>query len=58
MQIEKKYYTVDTIDKVNLLIEHINQSNTIAYDTETNSLNTIKLSYYISKYDKKNVNRL
>ena len=42
MQIEKKYYTVDTIDKVNLLIEHINQSDIIAYDTETNSLNPRK----------------
>jgi len=41
-QIEKKYYTVDTIDKVNLLIDHINQSHTIAYDTETNSLNPRK----------------
>ena len=42
MQIEKKYYTVDTIETVNLLIEHINQSHTIAYDTETNSLNPRK----------------
>jgi DNA polymerase I-like protein with 3'-5' exonuclease and polymerase domains len=42
MQIEKKYYTVDSIDTVNLLIEHINQSEVIAYDTETNSLNPRK----------------
>jgi DNA polymerase I-like protein with 3'-5' exonuclease and polymerase domains len=42
MQIEKKYYTVDSIETVNLLIEHINQSDVIAYDTETNSLNPRK----------------
>ena len=42
MQIEKKYYTVDSIETVNLLIEHIHQSEVIAYDTETNSLNPRK----------------
>lgn len=42
MQIEKKYYTVDSIDTVNLLIEHIHQSEVIAYDTETDSLNPRK----------------
>ena len=41
-QIEKKYYHVDTVETVNLLIEHINQYEIIAYDTETNSLNTRK----------------
>jgi DNA polymerase I-like protein with 3'-5' exonuclease and polymerase domains len=42
MTLEKKYYTVDSIDTVNLLIEHINQSQVIAYDTETDSLNPRK----------------
>ena len=42
MQIEKKYYHVDDIETVNLLIEHINQSEVIAYDTETDSLNPRK----------------
>lgn len=42
MQIEKKYYHVDSIETVNLLIEHINQSDIIAYDTETDSLNPRK----------------
>lgn len=42
MQIEKKYYLVDSIETVNLLLEHINQSEVIAYDTETNSLNPRK----------------
>ncbi len=42
MQIEKKYYTVNSIDTVNLLIEHIHQSEVIAYDTETDSLNPRK----------------
>jgi len=42
MQIEKKYYHVDNIETVNLLIEHINQSQVIAYDTETDSLNPRK----------------
>lgn len=42
MNIEKKYYTVDTIETVNLLLEHISQSHTIAYDTETDSLNPRK----------------
>lgn len=39
MQIEKKYYHVDSIETVNLLIEHINQSEVLAYDTETTGLN-------------------
>lgn len=42
MQIEKKYYHVNTIEMVNLLIEHINQSDTIAYDTETTGINVRK----------------
>jgi DNA polymerase I-like protein with 3'-5' exonuclease and polymerase domains len=42
MQIEKKYYHVDSIRAINLLIEHINQSDIIAYDTETDSLNPRK----------------
>ena len=42
MQIDKKYYHVDSVETVNLLIEHINQSEVIAYDTETNSLNPRK----------------
>jgi DNA polymerase I-like protein with 3'-5' exonuclease and polymerase domains len=42
MQIEKKYYHVDSIEMVNLLIEHINQSEVISYDTETTGLNVRK----------------
>ena len=42
MQIEKKYYHVDSIETVNLLIEHINQSEVLAYDTETTGLNVRK----------------
>jgi DNA polymerase I-like protein with 3'-5' exonuclease and polymerase domains len=42
MQIEKKYYHVDSIETVNLLIEHINNSEVIAYDTETDGLNPRK----------------
>ncbi len=42
MQIEKKYYHVDSIEMVNLLIEHINQSEEISYDTETTGLNVRK----------------
>lgn len=42
MQINKQYYHVDSIEMVNLLIEHINQSEVIAYDTETTGLNVRK----------------
>ena len=42
MQIEKKYYTVDSLETINLLLEHISQSEVLAYDTETNGLNTRK----------------
>lgn len=41
-QISKQYYHVDSIDTVNLLIQHINQSEIIAYDTETDGLNPRK----------------
>ena len=40
--IEKKYYLVTDRDTVNLLLQHIDESETIAYDTETNSLNPRK----------------
>ena len=39
MSVEKKYYTVTDKETVNLLIQHINESDVIAYDTETTSLN-------------------
>ena len=42
MGIEKKYYLVTDKETVNLLIQHINESNVIAYDTETDSLNMRK----------------
>ena len=42
MAIDKKYYTVTDKETVNLLIQHINESDVIAYDTETNSLNMRK----------------
>jgi len=42
MTIEKKYYTVTDKETVNLLIQHIQESNVIAYDTETDSLNMRK----------------
>ena len=42
MAIEKKYYTVTDKETVNLLIQHIQESNVIAYDTETDSLNMRK----------------
>lgn len=35
----KSYVTVDSIDKLKSLIEHIKSSEIIAFDTETNSLN-------------------
>jgi len=37
--IEKKYYLVTDRETLNLMIQHIDESETIAYDTETNSLN-------------------
>ena len=42
MGIEKKYYTVTDKETVNLLIQHIQESKVIAYDTETDSLNMRK----------------
>jgi len=42
MAIEKKYYTVTDKETVKLLIQHIQESNVIAYDTETDSLNMRK----------------
>lgn len=40
--IEKKYYTVNDLETVKLLLKHIEESEEIAYDTETNSLNVRK----------------
>jgi len=42
MNIEKKYYTVDSVELVNLLMEHINASEIVSFDTETDSLNMRK----------------
>jgi DNA polymerase-1 len=38
----KSYVTVDTIDKLKSVIEHIKTNEVIAFDTETNSLNPRK----------------
>lgn len=40
--IQKKYYTVTDEDTLKLLFQHIQESDTIAYDTETSSLNMRK----------------
>ena len=42
MVIEKKYYRVDSKELVDLLIQHINEKEILAYDTETTSLNPRK----------------
>ena len=42
MVIEKKYYKVDSKESVDLLIQHINEKEILAYDTETTSLNPRK----------------
>jgi len=42
MVIEKKYYKVDSKELVDLLIQHINEKEIVAYDTETSSLNPRK----------------
>lgn len=42
MVIEKKYYKVDSKELVDLLIQHINEKEILAYDTETDSLNPRK----------------
>ena len=38
----KSYVTVNTIDKLKSVIEHIKANEVIAFDTETNSLNPRK----------------
>mgnify|MGYP003630326198 CR=1 FL=1 len=40
--IEKKYYKVDSKETLKLLFQHIQDSDTLAYDTETTSLNPRK----------------
>jgi len=42
MVIEKKYYKVDSKELVKLLFQHIEESDVIAFDTETDSLNVRK----------------
>ena len=42
MVIEKKYYKVDSKELVKLLVQHIEESEIIAFDTETDSLNVRK----------------
>ena len=42
MQIEKKYYTVQDRETLELLYEHIKQSDVLAVDTETSGLNPRK----------------
>jgi len=42
MQIEKKYYTVQDSETLKLMFQHINESDIIAIDTETTSLNMRK----------------
>ena len=42
MQIEKKYYTVQDSETLKLMFQHIQESDTIAVDTETTSLNMRK----------------
>ena len=39
---EKSYVTVNSKETLKELIEHINSSELVAYDTETNSLNPRK----------------
>jgi DNA polymerase I-like protein with 3'-5' exonuclease and polymerase domains len=40
--IEKKYYLVNSPETVELLLQHINESSRLAYDTETSGLNPRK----------------
>lgn len=40
--LQKRYYLVDSKESINLLIQHITESEIIAYDTETDSLNMRK----------------
>jgi DNA polymerase I-like protein with 3'-5' exonuclease and polymerase domains len=42
MVVEKKYYKVDSKDLIKLLFQHIEESEIIAFDTETDSLNVRK----------------
>ena len=42
MQLEKKYYTVQDSETLKLLFQHINESDTLAVDTETSGLNPRK----------------
>ena len=42
MQIEKKYYTVQDSETLKLMFQHIQESDTIAVDTETSGLNPRK----------------
>lgn len=42
MAVEKKYYLVKTKEDVELLLEHLSESEEVAVDTETTSLNTRK----------------
>ena len=42
MSIQKKYYLVDDKEKVNLLLQHIEEKEIIAFDTETSTLNPRK----------------
>jgi len=39
MQVEKKYYTVQDEQTLKLMLQHIEESDIIAVDTETTSLN-------------------
>jgi len=42
MKLEKKYYTVQDSETLNLMFQHINESDVIAVDTETSGLNPRK----------------
>ena len=42
MQLEKKYYTVQDSETLKLMFQHIQESETIAVDTETSGLNPRK----------------
>src|SRR6056300_1509280 len=42
MQLEKKYYTVQDKETLDLMFQHINESDVIAVDTETSGLNPRK----------------
>lgn len=42
MRVEKKYYTVNSKETVELLVQHIEESPYMAVDTETTGLNVRK----------------